>query len=160
MKLLGRRARQGNNPICHLGEPGATVAEAAFSELGAVGIQHADAQLTPAKQFRLSSIAIVSPVFRPEVEPPRCPPIPVLVLGGGDSPRGIHRSHPPGHGSPHVLAAQGAIGCSRQVGPVQTAWPNQSWITMKGTAAIRIRQRRMPCIHRTIFSVYLPIPQR
>src|SRR3954452_23920751 len=33
-------------------------------------------------------------------EPPRCRPFPVLALKGADSPRGLHRSHSPGHGSP------------------------------------------------------------
>jgi hypothetical protein len=33
-------------------------------------------------------------------EPPRCRPVPVLALKGADSPRGLHRGHSPGHGSP------------------------------------------------------------
>src|SRR5689334_4989881 len=33
-------------------------------------------------------------------EPPRCRPVPVRALKGADSPRGLHRGHSPGHGSP------------------------------------------------------------
>src|SRR3954452_1897138 len=33
-------------------------------------------------------------------EPPRCRPVPVRALKGADSPRGLHRRHSPGHGSP------------------------------------------------------------
>jgi hypothetical protein len=34
------------------------------------------------------------------MEPPRCPPFPVLALEDADSPRGIHRGRPSGHRSP------------------------------------------------------------
>src|SRR4051812_39834676 len=33
-------------------------------------------------------------------EPPQCRPVPVRALKGADSPRGLHRGHSPGHGSP------------------------------------------------------------
>src|SRR3954449_12114963 len=66
-------------------------------------------------------------------EPPRCRPVPVLALKGADSPRGLHRGHSPGHGSPQVLEAQGVVGRSRQVGPIRTAYDRAIRITMRGT---------------------------
>jgi len=55
-----------------------------------------EAQSTPTNQLRLSSI-VQTPMLS---EPPRCRPVPVRALKGADSPRGLHRGHSPGHGSP------------------------------------------------------------
>ena len=95
--LRGGSSASGGDPIRHLGEPRASVAEGAFLLLRAVAADHADV-------VRLRCpVHVGEPGFRSHHAPspvkvslaagavPRCSPIPVLALDGANSPLGIHR---------------------------------------------------------------------
>src|SRR4051812_14903466 len=92
------------------------------------------------------------------LKPPRCRPFPVLALKGADSPRGLHRGHSPGHMSPQVLEAQGAVGCSRQVGPIRKAYDRSIRITMRGTGGDTRRAATSAALLNTI-GVMAPHPK-
>lgn len=76
-------------------------------------------QSTPAKHANLS-MAFLSRCGANG--PPRCPPVPVQALEAHTPHWASIVARNRGTGSPRVLTAQGALGCSRPLGPPRPQW--------------------------------------